>query len=205
MINCECATYAITDTQVQVNYHHPNCSKYSRKEEQQLLAELVKSLLWGIEHWSQLENEIPIDVWPTYVAAKEALGLPINGSTDPNPPLCEVLSVNADKRSIDIRLRVKGDEYEINHDHWNEYNDDEKTTIKPIGHTKESSILSSEYCKYRFDATVKIDDVQIKLERTYDKGFFITVDNGERQQTAAYIDHEEWVCVDGKIVKVYQE
>ena len=114
----------------------------------------------------------------------------------------EVTSVIADKRSIDVRLKVNGFEYEVYHDHWIDRYPMPQTKIEAIGHERHCEMVSDEHHKYFFRGVFDIDGTNVQIHRTYDEGCLVSVNGGKPELVVAEIDGQEWKEVDGVVMEV---
>ena len=66
-----CSTWARVAPLDDIGGHHPNCPVNPWR-----VLELLKLLTLGIQTWGRDEDGVPDYLWPAYVAACEATGLP---------------------------------------------------------------------------------------------------------------------------------
>ena len=107
----------------------------------------------------------------------------------PTPPYV-VDMLDADKRGIDIWLKVDGLEYCIKHKHWI---DPPETKVFAVEHDGSCEVLRSEYWKYHFKGEFQLGNRHIEIHRTYDDGCFISVDHGPKELiTVGIIDGQDF-------------
>ena len=71
-LDCECSHWAM-ECLWDTNEHHPNCVKYSGRNERYFIIKLLHDLVKGMDEWASDEDGIHPEAWDAYKRARAVL------------------------------------------------------------------------------------------------------------------------------------